>query len=223
MPRVTPGSTAAAAALALLALAGCAGDDGDTGRGAPATTTTATSDTRVVAPGRPGETADVIEPGEDIEIVEGGYSEIDVRFVEQMIPHHRQALTMAELAADRAQDERVLLVADRIIAGQGAEITVLENWLEQRGLPVPPAGAEHDHGLPGMITPLQLEQLTNTSGAEFDELFLTYMSQHHAGAIEMADAAVAGGTDQLALELATDVSVTQGVEIDRMREILDTL
>ncbi|TDD68221.1 DUF305 domain-containing protein [Jiangella aurantiaca] len=221
MPRATPGTTAAAAAaLALLTLAGCSG--GGTDRGIAASTTTATSDTRVIAPGRPGETADVIEPGEEIEIVEGGYSEVDIRFVEQMIPHHRQALEMAELAADRAQDERVLLVADRITAAQGPEITVLENWLEQRGLPVPPADATHDHGLPGMITPLQLEQLTNASGAEFDELFLTYMSQHHAGAIEMAAAALSG-TDQLALELATDVSVTQGVEIDRMREILDSL
>lgn len=222
MPRVTIGTAAAAAVAALLALAGCGGDSG-TGRGVPASTTTATSDTRVIEPGRPGETANVIEPGEDIEIVEGGYNETDVRFVEQMIPHHRQALAMAELAPDRAQDERVLLVADRILAGQGPEILALEAWLEQRDLPVPPAGAEHDHGLPGMITPLQLEQLGNTEGAEFDELFLTYMSQHHAGAIEMADAALAGGTDQLAIEMATDVSVTQGIEIDRMQEILDSL
>lgn len=220
MPRVTIGLTMTAAAL--LALAGCSGDDG-TDRGVPATTTSATSDTRVVVPGRPGESAATIEPGEDIEVVEGGYTETDVRFVEQMIPHHRQALEMADLAADRAQDERVVLVADRIIAGQSPEITALENWLEQRGLPVPAADATHDHALPGMITPLQLEQLTNAGGAEFDELFLTYMSQHHAGAVDMAAAAVAGGTDQLAIEMATDVSVTQGVEIDRMREILDSL
>ncbi len=222
MPRVTPRTTAAAATVALLALTGCGGDS-DTGRGVPASTTTATSDTRVIEPGRPGETANVIEPGEDIEIVEGGYNETDVRFVEQMIPHHRQALAMAELAPDRAQDERVLLVADRILAGQGPEILTLEAWLEQRDLPVPPADTEHDHGLPGMITPLQLEQLGNTEGAEFDELFLTYMSQHHAGAIEMAEAALAGGMDQPALELATDVSVTQGIEIDRMSELLDSL
>ncbi|PZF81625.1 DUF305 domain-containing protein [Jiangella anatolica] len=222
MPRVTHRTTAAAATVALLVLAGCGGHD-DTGRGAPASTTTATSDTRVIEPGRPGETANVIEPGEEIEIVEGGYNETDVRFVEQMIPHHRQALAMAELAPDRAQDERVLLVADRILAGQRPEIVALEAWLTQRDLPLPPSNTEHDHGLPGMITPLQLEQLGNASGAEFDELFLTYMSQHHAGAIEMADAALAGGLDLLAVEMATDVSVTQGVEIDRMREILDTL
>ncbi|WP_157987950.1 DUF305 domain-containing protein [Jiangella endophytica] len=223
MPRLTLGTTTAAALAALLALAGCSGDDGGTDRGAPATTSTATADTRVIQPGRPGETADVIEPGEEIEVVEGGYSETDVRFVEQMIPHHRQALAMAELAPDRAQDERVLLVADRVIAAQGPEIAALEAWLTQRDLPLPPAGTEHDHGLPGMITPLQLEQLGNTEGAEFDELFLTYMSQHHAGAIDMAVAALGGGVDQLAIEMATDVSVTQGVEIDRMREILDSL
>ncbi|MBB5790620.1 DUF305 domain-containing protein [Jiangella mangrovi] len=222
MPRVSIGLTATAAAAALLALAGCS-DDGATDRGVAAATTTATSDTRVVAPGAPGETADVIAPGEEFEVVEGGYSELDVRFVEQMIPHHRQALQMAELAQERAQDDRVVLVADRIVAGQGPEITALESWLEQRGLPVPAADAAHDHALPGMISPLQLEQLENTTGAEFDELFLTYMSQHHAGAVEMADPMIVEGTDQLAVEMATDVSVTQGAEIGRMREILDSL
>ncbi|SDS34363.1 DUF305 domain-containing protein [Jiangella sp. DSM 45060] len=222
MRRATLGTTTAAAVAALLTLAGCSGDD-DTGRGAAPSTSTVTADSRVIQPGRPGETADVIEPGEDIEIVDGGHSETDVRFVEQMIPHHRQAVTMAELAVDRAQDERVLLVADRIIAAQGPEIAVLESWLTERGLPVPAEGAEHDHGLPGMITPLQLEQLGNTSGAEFDELFLTYMSQHHAGAIDMAAAELNTGTNSRVLELAGDVSVEQGIEIDRMREILDSL
>jgi uncharacterized protein (DUF305 family) len=225
MPRVPIGTTTTAVAAALLAaaaLGGCSGDGG-TDRGVPAATTTETSDTRVIAPGRPGETAATIEPGEGIEVTEGGYNETDVRFVEQMIPHHRQALAMAELAPDRAQDERVLLVAERILAVQGGEIGVLEDWLTERGLPVPAADTQHDHALPGMITPLQLEQLTNADGAEFDELFLTYMSQHHAGAIEMATAALGGGTDQYAIEMATDVSVTQSVEIDRMREILDSL
>ncbi|WP_053205100.1 DUF305 domain-containing protein [Jiangella muralis] len=222
MRRATLGTTTAAMVAALLALAGCSGDD-DGGRGAAPSTSTVTADSRVIQPGRPGETADVIEPGEDVEIVDGGHSETDVRFVEQMIPHHRQAVTMAELAVDRAQDERVLLVADRIIAAQGPEIAVLEGWLTERELPVPAAGTEHDHGLPGMITPLQLEQLGNISGAEFDELFLTYMSQHHAGAIDMAAAELNGGVNQLVLEMASDVSVEQGIEIDRMREILDSL
>lgn len=222
--RATAGRIAPAAlALVLLAVTGCSGDDGGTDRGAPATTTTATSDTRVLAPGAPGETADVIEPGEEFEVTEGGYSELDVRFVEQMIPHHRQAVEMAELAQERAQDDRVALVADRIVAGQGPEIEALEAWLEQRGLPLPATGAGHDHALPGMITQLQVDQLANAAGTEFDELFLTYMSQHHAGAVEMAQPIVLGGTDQLAMEMATDVSVTQGIEIDRMREILDSL
>lgn len=211
----------AAAAGILATLAGCSASDTGTDRGVAAATSTATSDSRVIAPGRPGETAEVIEPGEPFEIVEGGYSETDVRFVEQMIPHHRQAVEMAELALERAGDEQVRLLAERIAAGQGPEIIALEAWLTQRGLPVPPENAEHDHSLPGMISPFQLDQLRDASGPEFDELFLTYMSQHHQGALDMAAAAVANGTDQLALEMAVDVDVTQSAEIVRMRELLD--
>ncbi|TDE00413.1 DUF305 domain-containing protein [Jiangella asiatica] len=225
-PRV-PGPAAGAAfaaATALAVMTGCGGSDDSADRGVAPSTSTATSDARVIVPGRPGETAEVIEPGESFEIIEGGYSETDVRFVEQMIPHHRQAVAMAQLAPERAEDERVLLVADRIAAGQSPEILALEAWLTQRDLPVPAETDGHDHGdLPGMITPFQLEQLRDASGAEFDELFLTYMSQHHAGALEMADAEVAGGTDQTAVEMATDVNATQSAEIARMREILDSL
>lgn len=221
------GVTLAALAVAAL-LTGCAsqGDSAADGRGAAPTTTTATSQSRVVAPGRPGETAEVIEPGEPFEVTGGGHNEVDISFVEHMIPHHRQALKMAELAPDRASDSRVLALAERVMAAQGPELVALEGWLTQRGLPVPEesTGGEHSHGsMPGMVTPFQMQLLEDSEGREFDELFLVYMGNHHAGAVGMAEPVALGGLDTVAIEVAADISVTQSAEINRMRDILDDL
>lgn len=212
--------------VAAAALSACGAQAETVDRGVPASTSTATSQSRVVIPGAPGESAEVIEPGESFEITEDGYSELDIRFVEQMIPHHQQAIDMAHLAPDRADDERVLAFAERVAASQHPEITALEAWLKQRGLPVPEraAGDGHSHGdMPGMVSPFQMQLLEDASGREFDELFLTYMSNHHAGAIEMAQPVVTNGVDAIAIEMANDVSVTQAAEIERMRAILDDL
>lgn len=221
------GVVLAAVAVAAL-LAGCgAQDDADAdGRGVAPATTTATSQSRVVAPGRPGETAEVIEPGEPFEVTGDGYNEVDISFVEHMIPHHRQALKMAELAPHRASHERVLRLAERVNAAQAPELVAMEGWLTQRGLPVPEesTGGEHSHGsMPGMVTPFQMQLLEDSEGREFDELFLVYMSNHHAGAVDMAEPVALGGVDTIAIEMAADISVTQSAEIDRMRDILDDL
>jgi uncharacterized protein (DUF305 family) len=216
---------ALAGAAAVLVVTGCSNSAAQTAdRGVEPTTSTATADSRVVIPGEPGDPATVVEPGEPVDVTDEGYSEIDVRFVEQMIPHHRQAIEMAELAPDRASDDRVLLLAERIAAAQQPEIVSLEGWLEARDLPLPDpeASAGHGHGdMPGMISPLQMSTLEESSGAAFDELFLTFMIAHHEGAIEMAAPVAVDGVDILAREMAADVGVTQQTEIIRMREILD--
>ena len=82
----------------------------------------------------------------------------------------------------------------------------------------------HDHSsMPGMLTQKQLEELALAKGTEFDRLFLTYMIQHHTGAIIMVKDLVE--TDGAAQEvqigkLAGEINVDQKTEIERMRLML---
>jgi uncharacterized protein (DUF305 family) len=82
----------------------------------------------------------------------------------------------------------------------------------------------HDHSsMPGMLTQAQLEELARAKGAAFDRLFLTYMIQHHTGAIIMVKDLVE--TDGAAQEgqigkLAGEINVDQTTEIERMRVML---
>ena len=82
----------------------------------------------------------------------------------------------------------------------------------------------HDHsGMPGMLTQEQLEELALAKGTDFDRLFLTYMIQHHTGAIIMVKDLVEtdGAAQELQIgELAGEINVDQQTEIERMRLML---
>lgn len=173
----------------------------------------------VIVPGRPGESAEVRPAQEVRQSAPPPYNSMDTWFVRMMIPHHEQALEMAALAPERAADPRVKSLAERIRAGQGPEIDVMRAWLQARGLPAEVPG--HDHGsMRGMQSPDAMRRLADTRGADFDRLFVQMMSDHHAGAVEMATNLLKVGAEPMLLEFANSVAVEQNVEINRMRELL---
>lgn len=184
----------------------------------------------VVQPGGPGEAASTLEPGATAEHAEAAHD--DVAFMQMMIPHHAQALTMSELAPQRAKSPQVKALARRVLAAQRPEIVTMAAWLTDRNLAVPSAQddpADFDHGehghatMHGMLTDAQMHELEAARGSEFDRLFLRGMIQHHEGAIAMADEVATAGTDVQATEIANEIVIGQGAEIDRMRELLAQL
>lgn len=164
------------------------------------------------------------------------FSEADVHFVTGMIGHHAQALVMAGLAPTHGASPAVQTLAARIINAQKDEIATLEQWLLDRGQPVPEVriegtklmvhGADHAMHMPGMLTPDQLRELDGAQGAAFDRLFLTYMIQHHRGAVTMVHdlfGTDGAGQDELVFKLASDIQVDQTTEIARMELMLSAL
>ncbi|MEU4773692.1 DUF305 domain-containing protein [Micromonospora sp. NPDC023644] len=173
----------------------------------------------VIVPGRPGEAAATRPAAELRDAATSRHNSMDVWFVRMMIPHHAQALEMAELAPDRAADPALRALAERIRASQGPEIGMMRGWLQERGLPTEVAG--HDHaGMRGMQTPQAIRQLAAARGAEFDRLFVRMMTEHHQGAVRMATDLLKVGADLTLSEFANSVATEQTVEIDRMRELL---
>ena len=211
-------------AVALAAsLTACSADE-QAAVAAPEPSVTFTAEVPVLVPGAPGEEPAVVAPGEQGTLPNPDvYSDADVEFVTAMVPHHAQALEMAELAPDRAADARVRAMADRIAAGQGPEIAVMQAWLEKHGLPEAPTDAGHDgHDMRGMVTGEQMTQLLAADGGQFDRLFLRRMIEHHQGALEMANR-LGQGTHPVVMDMAKDVAATQSVEVTRMQEVLGDL
>ncbi|MCX4825233.1 DUF305 domain-containing protein [Streptomyces sp. NBC_01142] len=156
---------------------------------------------------------------------QGEQNAADVAFAKGMIPHHRQAVEMAELAETRAQSAEVKHMAEEIKKAQDPEIETLSGWLTSWGEEVPEKdeGQEHaGHSMAGMMTPGEMGKLEKASGTAFDTAFLEMMVKHHQGAVEMAKTEQADGAFQPAKDTAGDIVTSQSAEITRMNKLLGT-
>ena len=164
------------------------------------------------------------------------YTEADVYFMSGMIGHHAQAIVMAGWAPTHGAGPSVQRLAERIINAQQDEILTMQQWLRDRLQPVPEAratgmkmmmnGEEHEMLMPGMLTDTQMKQLDEARGPAFDRLFLTFMIQHHRGAVSMVKDlfdSYGAAQDETVFKFASDVNVDQTTEIARMERMLTAL
>jgi len=218
--------SAAAFVCAASLWAGCAS--------APPASTTVNTTAGAPAPGAkaaapPASTLHATPPG----LGRLPYSDADVEFMTGMIPHHAQAVIMAGWAPTHGARKDVAILCERILVGQRDEILLMQNWLRDRGQPVPDAsstrmkmkmnGMEHDMLMPGMLTDEEMAALDRARGPEFDRLFLEGMIRHHQGALDMVDVlfdSFGGGQDEKMYKFASDVYADQQIEINRMKEML---
>ncbi|MCB5178364.1 DUF305 domain-containing protein [Streptomyces antimicrobicus] len=148
----------------------------------------------------------------------------DTAFAQGMIPHHRQAVEMADLAPSRAASSEVKELAAAIKKAQDPEIKTLTGWLTAWGAPVPAEGAAdhsaHGAGGAGMMTAAELEKLKAATGKEFDTAFMELMIKHHEGAVAMARTEKAEGAHADAKAMAEAIITSQSAEIDHMKKLL---
>lgn len=155
------------------------------------------------------------------------FNDADVTFATEMIPHHQQAVEMAELAADRAQSPEVRKLAQDIEAAQDPEIQTMTKWLEDWGQEAPSGSMDHGemgHGdseeMPGMMNETEMTRLEESDGSAFDQMFLEMMMAHHEGAVEMARTEQKNGENPDAVALAEKIETDQEAEIATMKDLL---
>jgi len=161
------------------------------------------------------------------------YTAADVHFMSGMIYHHAQAVLIAGWAPSHDATPSLRALCERIVVGQGDEIALMQRWLRDRHEEVPDPGATHPMMpgmdpapmMPGMLTADQLAQLDRARGREFDRLFLTFMIQHHQGAITMVNElfGTGAGEQQKVFRFASAVFADQTTEIARMQKMLAAL
>ncbi len=177
------------------------------------------------------------------------YTPGDVKFMQDMIVHHAQAVVMSNWAESHGARPDVLTLCQRIALSQYDEIGLIQRWLDARHLPAPDplhmltphSGPVHDTSpmnmpgmdmgnhpmmMSGMLSAQEMRQLDAARGTEFDRLYLTGMMKHHQGALDMVAALFAtpgGGQQSELFGFATDIDAGQRVEIARMQAMLRTL
>ena len=181
----------------------------------------------IIKPGPPGDPARELSAEEAIKIANTSHSPADSQFMQDMIPHHHQALEMSVLVADRTNRPELIDVAGRINVSQDDEIEFMQQWLRERGEQVPdPAVHEAmrtDHTMAGMATPEQMAELAQSEGTAFDRLFLTLMITHHEGAVTMVRELLkqpGSAYEPVLFEFTTNITNDQTSEIERMNALL---
>ncbi|MGR4853964.1 DUF305 domain-containing protein [Streptomyces sp. LARHCF252] len=190
----------AAAGTAALVLAACGSGDSATGHNGHAATSGSAS----------------------ASASQGQHNAADTAFAQGMIPHHRQAVEMADLAPSRAQSAEVKELAEQIKKAQDPEIKTLSGWLTSWGEKVPAEGAmDHSaHGTGGMMTAEEMDKLEKASGKAFDAAFMEMMIKHHEGAVAMAKTEKTEGAFPDAKKMADAIITSQTAEIQKMNELL---
>lgn len=170
------------------------------------------------------------------------HNKADVAFATDMIQHHAQAMSMVDLTMDRNLEPEVQELADAIRAAQSPEIETMSTWLLEWGEEVPSTMRDHINGgheghgdedssmsdsmegmdadMPGMMSAEDMDALENASDAEFQDMWLEMMVEHHEGAVEMSEAQQDEGRFKPAVDLAGTIIESQSTEIDTMEKLL---
>lgn len=182
------------------------------------------SEGKLVQPGAPGEQSRAVTPEQAV-AGRPRYTEADVKFMQDMITHHAQAVEMTTLLKTRSTNEDMQKLAQRIELSQDDEMRMMKGWLTARGAALPDPHAHHSHAglMRGMASPEEMQRLASLQGPDFDRLFLELMIKHHQGALTMVEelfATPGAGQESEIFAFTADVNADQSMEIRRMGQML---
>jgi len=202
----------------------------------------------ILQPGAPGEASREISVERSRALSQTRHVAADTRFMQHMIVHRQQAVDMVALIDGRTDNPSVIAMGGRITLSQDDEMTMMRNWLIQRGEAVEAGDLHAHHGhdahaghgehghdasdpgdvalMTGMLTPNQMRALAAAEGEEFDRLFLQGMIHHHEGALIMVDELLSqpgAAEDIIMSDFTGHIVADQTAEILRMQSILAEL
>ena len=176
-----------------------------------------------------GFTGGLITPG----LRAPGNDSPEAGFARDMSVHHAQAVQMSVLALTRVDRPDILGLAHDIALTQQAQIGMMAVWLQDwhlqpTGTRPPMAwmgdGARVVNGLmPGMATPAQIQQLTDSKGTAADILYCQLMLRHHVGGIHMVRDILKLTSNSQVRSLAQAMLTGQQLEVVQFQDFLQQL
>ena len=152
----------------------------------------------------------------------GPHNQADVDFATGMVPHHGQALVMADMALRHGGSAEFVALATAIKQAQKPEIDQMGGWLAGWGQPRPHSTVMHHGGSNsmGMMSDEDMARLEQSTGGTFEEMWLEGMITHHQGAVNMSKTHLDQGSNPEAKALAQRIVDAQTTEIATMRAML---
>jgi uncharacterized protein (DUF305 family) len=150
----------------------------------------------------------------------GEFSGPDVAFLRDMIPHHEEAVVMAELVPERTERQELVELAEDIVGSQTTEVEQMRDLLERSGADQPDADGDHG-GHDDALTEEELGALSALEGTPFDLAFLDLMIAHHRSAVRDAQDVLDRGDNPEVRILAESIIAEQEAELERMERWRD--
>ena len=157
------------------------------------------------------------------------WNKADQKFVQEMIPHHEQAVVMSEMVGNVEVSTETATLASEIMGAQASEIELMQGFLNEWGVESDPNSDPHaGHMMSGdeshgMMTDEELAELKDSSRANFEKMWLIMMLAHHKGAVKMAETVIADGRDDRVKNLAQTIVREQQKEIELINTLLANL
>ena len=134
----------------------------------------------------------------------------DKHFIENMVPHHKKAVQMSNIALSRAEHREIKQLAKNIKSTQSKEIIEMSQWYKKwYGTNVPASSMS-------MKNPTNLNKLKTVR--PFDKEFIKQMIPHHQMAIMMAQMALKDSKNSKIRNFAKSIIKTQSAEINEMHQ-----
>ncbi|WP_405729001.1 DUF305 domain-containing protein [Streptomyces sp. NBC_00028] len=177
----------------------------------------------------------------------GRPSDVDIGFAQDMVMHHQQAVTMAQIVRGRVGPQ-IAALAYGMESDQLQEIGQLDGFLDLWGKPRLPSGKSmtwmsgrpnvsshsahdghlmveqptetHQSDMPGMATQTELNQMQEISGRKLEVRFLQLMLRHHQGGAPMAAYAARYAAVPAVRAVGQRIAFAQTLEIERMTVFL---
>ncbi|MEH2181635.1 DUF305 domain-containing protein [Nostoc sp.] len=150
---------------------------------------------------------------------------LDLRFIDAMIPHHQGAVEMAKEAEVKSKRPEIKKLADNIIKSQKQEITQMKQW---RQAWYPKAGdkpmaydSQMGHTMEmssNQMKTMMMSQDLGAADAEFDLRFINAMIPHHEAAVTMGQDALNKSKRPEIKKLAQEIVKAQEIEIKQMQQ-----
>lgn len=141
------------------------------------------------------------------------------QFLDTMTMHHQMAMHMASLVESRSANQELKDMAKKMMAEQEKEIAQLKGWKEQWYAGKPEAMNMKMPGMPESMKGMSGDKLMSAKGEQFDRMFVDMMSQHHKGAIKMAQTAAPKLQHAEVKEFANKLVEMQKKEVAHMAEM----
>jgi uncharacterized protein (DUF305 family) len=154
--------------------------------------------------------------GGEAETSDRPFNATDVSFVQNMLPHHMQALRTSEVVLERGEDPEVLQIARQIVEAQRREIAEMQGFLRRFGAPAQPAPPDQQRVWAKNVA----DERAADAPREVETVFLTNMIPHHSAAVPMSQMEIEKGTFEPARELAQQIKTAQRREIAEMTMML---